>query len=239
MFLVNDPGPWQDYTRKYPGKSIEAIKQQYLAEQLMYFQSMEQIVNQANAQGASRTPIVTIPPPPPPPALRLTFGLGFPVVDSTNVSLWNTLLGSSFTACSVDGLTVSLFSGGGFYLLPYCLADTGLVSIIDELNCVYGGGTDCFSSNAPLTTVILPEAIAFSGSGTFVSAGFLVPNITFYLPSCTNLGDTVLNNNVFNGVTGKTITLTVFASLMTCNSGNPDGDIQYLQANNTVTVVTV
>lgn len=172
-------------------------------------------------------------------ALRLTFGLGFPVVDPTDVSLWNTLLGSSFTACAVDGLTVSLFSGGGFYLLPYCLADTGLVSIIDELNCVYGGGTDCFSSNAPLTTVILPEAIAFSGSGTFVSAGFLVPNITFYLPSCTNLGDTVLNNNVFNGVTGKTITLTVFANLMTCNSGNPDGDIQYLQANNTVTVITV
>jgi hypothetical protein len=25
---------------------------------------------------------------------------------------------------------------------------------------------------------------------------------------------------------------------MTCNSGNPDGDIQYLQANNTVTVIT-
>jgi hypothetical protein len=25
---------------------------------------------------------------------------------------------------------------------------------------------------------------------------------------------------------------------MTCNGGNPDGDIQYLQANNTVTVIT-
>jgi hypothetical protein len=26
---------------------------------------------------------------------------------------------------------------------------------------------------------------------------------------------------------------------MTCNIGNPDGDIQYLQANNTVTIITV
>jgi hypothetical protein len=25
---------------------------------------------------------------------------------------------------------------------------------------------------------------------------------------------------------------------MTCNGGNPDGDIQYLQANNTVTITT-
>jgi hypothetical protein len=25
---------------------------------------------------------------------------------------------------------------------------------------------------------------------------------------------------------------------MTCNGGNPDGDIQYLQANNTVTIIT-
>jgi hypothetical protein len=26
---------------------------------------------------------------------------------------------------------------------------------------------------------------------------------------------------------------------MTCNSGNPDEDIQYLQSNNTVTITTV
>lgn len=40
-------------------------------------------------------------------------------------------------------------------------------------------------------------------------------------------------------ITGKTITLTVPAALMTCNGGNPDGDIAYLQANNTVTVIQV
>lgn len=62
---------------------------------------------------------------------------------------------------------------------------------------------------------------------------------TISIPSCTALGTTVGNNEVFNSITGKTITLTVPAALMTNNSGNPDGDIQYLQANNTVTVTTV
>ena len=59
------------------------------------------------------------------------------------------------------------------------------------------------------------------------------------LPACTNLGSSVLNNGVFNNITGKIITLRVPAALMTCNSGNPDGDIQYLQANNTVTITQV
>ncbi len=47
------------------------------------------------------------------------------------------------------------------------------------------------------------------------------------------------NDDVFGGFTGQSITLTIPAALMTCNGGNPDGDIAYLQANNTVTIVTV
>jgi hypothetical protein len=62
---------------------------------------------------------------------------------------------------------------------------------------------------------------------------------TINLPSCTDLGATVGDNNVFNQILGNTITLTVPSALTTCNGGNPDGDIQYLQANNTVTIVTV
>jgi hypothetical protein len=59
------------------------------------------------------------------------------------------------------------------------------------------------------------------------------------LPSCTILGESVENNQVFSNIVGITISLTIPASLMTCNSGNPDGDIQYLQANNTVTITQV
>jgi len=178
------------------------------------------------------------PPPPPPPALKLTFGLGFPVGDATDVSLWNTLLGSSFTTSTVDGLTASLTGGSGFTLLTYCLYDAGLVSIIDEASFVLGGEDSCLAYNATLTTVNLPAAVNFSGTRNFENAGFIISNITFNLSACTQLGNTVGNNNVFNGVAGKNITLTIPASLMTCNSGNPDGDIQNLQANNTVTIVT-
>ena len=50
---------------------------------------------------------------------------------------------------------------------------------------------------------------------------------------------TVRLSGVFTGITSNNITLTVPSALMTCNAGNPDGDIQYLQSNNTVTVITV
>jgi hypothetical protein len=63
--------------------------------------------------------------------------------------------------------------------------------------------------------------------------------INIKLPSCTTLGNTVGDDLVFNGIIGNVITLTVPAALMTCNGGAPDGDIQYLQVNNTVTIIQV
>ena len=57
--------------------------------------------------------------------------------------------------------------------------------------------------------------------------------------SCFQLGSSVLSNGVFNSITGNNIVLTVKSSLMTCNGGSPDGDIQTLQANNTVTIITI
>lgn len=59
------------------------------------------------------------------------------------------------------------------------------------------------------------------------------------LPSCVNLGTTTELNYVFNGVIGNTITATFNNVLQTNNSGNPDGDIQELVANNTVTITYV
>ncbi len=61
----------------------------------------------------------------------------------------------------------------------------------------------------------------------------------FVLSSCTNLGSSVGDNENFSGIAGQVITLTIPAALMTCNGGSPDGDIQYLQANNTVTIIQV
>jgi hypothetical protein len=65
------------------------------------------------------------------------------------------------------------------------------------------------------------------------------PLNTIYLPSLIAIGAPTTDNENFLGVTGRTITLTIPSTLMTCNFGNPDPDIQYLQANNTVTIVTV
>jgi hypothetical protein len=53
------------------------------------------------------------------------------------------------------------------------------------------------------------------------------------------MGGSVGNNDVFSNIINNLINLTIPLSLMTCNGGNPDGDIQTLQANNTVIITTV
>jgi hypothetical protein len=90
---------------------------------------------------------------------------------------------------------------------------------------------DCYN----VTTVNLPEMISCD-TDSFQSIDAVT---SISIPSCQNLGETVGFNSVFNDVSGQTITLTVPTALMTCDSGNPDGDILYLQANNTVTIITV
>jgi len=104
------------------------------------------------------------------------------------------------------------------------------------------------SINAPLADYIGDYAFQQTGISVanFPNANYVgayafnsCPLDTIDLSSCTDLGGSTGNDNVFYGIIGRTITLTVPAALMTCNGGNPDGDIQYLQANNTVTIITV
>jgi surface protein len=109
-----------------------------------------------------------------------------------------------------------------------------------------------FRSNNSLTTITLPSLINLN-SYDFVFCLNLssvnLPNVVntsignFFgctslsylsIPSCTNLGGTIGNDNNFGNITGNTINLTVNPTLLTCNGGNPDGDIQWLQSNNTV-----
>jgi hypothetical protein len=96
-------------------------------------------------------------------------------------------------------------------------------------------GTDCFIQCTSLTEISLPQCTNLEGINCFNNCTSLTK---ISLPVCTNLGNTVLNNNVFYNILGNTIELTVPSALMTCNGGLPDGDIQYLQANNTVTIIT-
>lgn len=96
-------------------------------------------------------------------------------------------------------------------------------------------GVYCFSDCYRLPTISLPSVVSV-GNNAFSDCSSLT---SISLPVCTSLGTTVSNNNVFSGISGNTIALTVPAALMTCNAGDPDGDIQYLQANNTVTGLPV
>jgi hypothetical protein len=114
-----------------------------------------------------------------------------------------------------------------------CFNGCYLVTTFD-LPALTTAGDGCFNECSSVTTFNLP-ALTTAGNGCFNECESVT---TFDLPSCTNLGSTTGNNNVFNGISSNVITLTIPASRMTCNSGNPDGDIQYLQENNTVTVIT-
>jgi len=97
-------------------------------------------------------------------------------------------------------------------------------------------GELAFSQCTSLTTVELPSAIKI-GYGAFADCAALT---SIELPACTNLGGSTADDAVFDRISGNTITLTVPSALMTADArGNPDGDIAYLQDNNTVTVVTV
>jgi len=59
------------------------------------------------------------------------------------------------------------------------------------------------------------------------------------MPLCADLGGTTGDDTVFGSIGGQTITLTIAASRETCDGGNPDGDIVYLSANNTATIIYV
>jgi hypothetical protein len=96
-------------------------------------------------------------------------------------------------------------------------------------------GNNCFGYCQSLTTISLPN-LTNIGYACFYYCQSLT---SINLPLCTNLGPTVGDDSVFQDISSNTITLTVPSALMTCDSGNPDGDIQELQANNTVTIVTV
>ena len=120
--------------------------------------------------------------------------------------------------------------------LPYlisadenCFANcTSLTSI--SLPLLETAGAGCFNGCISLPTVDLP-LLETAGNYCFEYCTSLT---SVYLPSCTNLGTTVGDDGVFDGITLQTITVIVPDALLTCNGGNPDGDLQYLIANNTV-----
>jgi hypothetical protein len=122
--------------------------------------------------------------------------------------------------------------------------DFPLLETIDE-NCF----ANCFSLDAivfPSLTNIGPDA--FSGcenafminlpSVMFIESGCFQGCISLEeieMPLLEELGPSVSDNSVFDGITGQNISVTVPIALQTINGGNLEGDLQYLDDNNTVT----
>ena len=104
-----------------------------------------------------------------------------------------------------------------------------------SLPLVDSAGASAFNTCLNLQTVYIPSVLSV-GAACFNACNSITD---IDLSSCTNLGGSVLDNNVFAAIFGQTINLTIPIGLMTCNGGLPDGDIQYLQVHNTVTIITV
>jgi len=166
--------------------------------------------------------------------------LNVPVADASSVSDWNTFFdlpswSTEFTAVTVDGNTVTLEGGENVIIRQSKFKnDISIISVVDT-GCVAYVDRNAFQYCSVLTTINLPSVITIGNSAFVGCTSFS----TIDLPVCTDLGGTNDNDNVFFDISGNTITLTVPSALMTADSGNPDGDIVYLQDNNTVTVVTV
>ena len=92
---------------------------------------------------------------------------------------------------------------------------------------------ECFYNCTSTTSFDFPSLKYINGAGCFNSC---LSATSFYLPSVINLGESVESNNVFKSIVGNTISLTIPSALMTCNAGEPDGDIVDLQTYNTVTI---
>ena len=114
----------------------------------------------------------------------------------------------------------------------FCYACESLISV--NLPSLVTAGGSSFEQCYLLTTINLPSLTTMGTYGLYDCISLTTINI----PSCTDLGGTVGNDSVFDNIIGNTITLTVPSALMTCQLGNPDGDIVYLQANNSVTIIT-
>lgn len=139
-----------------------------------------------------------------------------PVADYTDVADWNTLFTSTYAAAVVNNgaNTVRLYGDTNVVL-------DGLAGAADNIIGMTDTGTVFDCANSAFTGCI--NLATFSVSGTFNTA---------------SIGGTVGDDNVFAGIVGGTITITIPAALMTNDGGNPDGDIAALIANNTVTVNT-
>jgi hypothetical protein len=114
-----------------------------------------------------------------------------------------------------------------------CFADcTGIVNV--DLPAATIIGPFCFGGCSALEEALLPAVVTI-GANAFENCTSLV---TIDLSSVApDLGPTAGDDTIFDGITGNTITITVPAAVETNNGGGLDGDLDYLDSNNTLTIL--
>jgi len=184
-----------------------------------------------------------------------------PVANPTSVSDWNTLFalpanGTPFTSVVVVGTTTLILVGAtNIGTTDASFFSTLINEIDDQVGCIKGGVINC-NNCSELQSVNYPAAIfalkeSFRDSGLITAILPLVQGVgglcfsglsgleTLYMPSCTNLGGTPSNNNVFFNTFGSAaLVVTIDSSRATCNAGGPDGDITYLLGNIPTATIT-
>ena len=140
-------------------------------------------------------------------------------------------------------------------LMPQSL-EYGNKTFVNLPNCVIGGAEAFYGCDA-ITTLNIPK-LEYAGDSMFYYCeslqSFNFPElkiigdncfegcfsaIEFYIPKCTALGSTWYDNEVFWAISGNTILLTISDIIYSAEEGFADEDIDYIQANNTVTLVVV
>lgn len=103
-------------------------------------------------------------------------------------------------------------------------------------NLEYINGLETFV-NSVLTEFRAPKLKSIIGDKNFENCDYLK---IIYTPMLYEIGsaDCTINENNFSSINGITLTVTLKASLTTCNAGAPEADLAELISNNTVTLIT-
>jgi len=185
--------------------------------------------------GGDRTSVD--PAPPEPPSFKLTWHNIANAVKET-VEDYNTFFGSDFTTLTVDGNDQLLTGNSTTFAMPdEAFFENGNIIAVDDSieSCSSVPWGTSFNTCTNLESVSLPACTSVGGSA--FNACTALTSVS--LPLCSNLGGTTGDDSVFDSITGNTITLTIPVSRQTCDGGNPDGDIVYLAAHNTATIIYV
>ena len=167
---------------------------------------------------------------------------------SININNCSTIGGSSFASCAIlssvimpkltnigigafNGIAITQILNTNFPLVTTISsgAFTGclVLTTVNLPSCLTINDT-AFDTCLSLTSVSLASVTSI-GDSAFSGCTALT---TIYFPACLNLGSTTGDNTVFFGIIGNNITLTIPLATST------DGDVVYLQANNTVILIT-